>query len=106
MGKCSISIGVGSVTLLLSCLGYFIYGGVDGFVATLAYNIGLSFLSLTGFIPLIGTIIYCLVGWFWWQPLIFGFSGIYSTWLTNLIFAIGAIISAIYGLLTFVAFLD
>ena len=90
-------------------LGYFQYGGLDGGLAVLLYDIIIGFASLLGFIPIAGVLLYFMVAKFIITPWVLSFTGITESWVTSLFFFLGlgsSIIATIMSTLFLIAFLE
>ena len=97
----SLTPSIGVLTLLFSAIGYFLYGGLNGFFGVFILCILLDFAALLGIIPVVGVVLYYFIGKITIMPWIFSFTGINATWLTNVIFwldFVGAIVLTVVGI--------
>jgi len=89
--------------LLFSALGYFVYHGVDGFLAMLILTILYALATLLSLIPFAGAFFQWLVMTYAIRPFVFHLTHIYSTWLTSVAFwvylGLGIIITLIMSLI-------
>jgi len=83
------------VSLLIPCIGYFVYGGWNGFMAMLVYEAVLGLSTILSVIPFIGVILVVFIDYFWLMPSVFSLTGIGETWLTIVVFLIVVTISLI-----------
>ena len=99
--KKSISIGGGgfSLSLLFAAIGYFVYGGPDGAVSIFILSIVLALTSLLGLIPVVGPILYAVIGYKWIIPKVLRLAEISGSKLTGFIFVLYLVISIIYTLI-------
>lgn len=92
-------LGYGSLfAVLFSVLGYFVYGGLDGFFGILLLDILLTLTSLTGLIPIVGVLIYAIIGWMFVVPWTLEFTGLATTWVVPVVFTanlIGTVIMTV-----------
>jgi len=86
------------IWIVLGSLGYFVYGGASGFLATLLYSFFLSLTVLLALIPLIGVLLQLLVAWKVAEPFVFSLTGIWATNLTAVLFAFAFIAGVILNL--------
>lgn len=71
--------------LLVTLLGYFVYGGLNGALGTLLLVIVVSIVSVVSIVPFVGVFIqYYLLTRFVF-PYIYSITGLYSTWVTDVI---------------------
>lgn len=83
-------------SIIFGILGYFVYGGIDGFFAVFAYSFLIGLFALIGLIPIFGPIIYLPLTFFWFNPAWMELTGIWWSWLLLLIYVIGFIESLAY----------
>jgi hypothetical protein len=85
--KTSISLlPIGFWTFFLSALGYFVYGGLGGFLAIFLYTILMGLTIILGFIPLVGIPLQIAAMIWLIEPFVFNLTGIHGTLLTAFIF--------------------
>jgi len=85
--KTSISLlPIGFWTFFLSALGYFVYGGLGGFLAIFLYTILMGLTIILGFIPLVGIPLQISAMIRLIEPFVFNLTGIHGTLLTAFIF--------------------
>ena len=88
------------ISTIFACIGYFVYGGIEGFIAVFAISfIVPAFISICSLIPVFGLIGSALIAYYWLLPGLFNLTGIYWTWLIAAIFGIsilwGFIVTAV-----------
>jgi hypothetical protein len=77
--------GVGGVLVVVfAAIGYFLYGGMNGFFAIFLLSILFEFAILLSVIPFIGPAVQGWVSFMVILPAMESFAGIQSTWLTTL----------------------
>ena len=91
-----------TTSILFGCIGYFVYGGFEGFLATfITAFIVIGFICICSIIPIIGWIGSSIITYFWLIPKIFDLTGIHWTWLITIIFSFAVLI----GLMVTITFL-
>jgi hypothetical protein len=89
--------------LLFSALGYFVYHGVDGFLAMLILTILYALATLLSLIPFAGAFVQWAVMAYAIDPFVFHLTHIHYTWLVAVAFwvylALGIIITLIMSLI-------
>jgi len=101
--KTSISLlPIGFWTFFLSTLGYFVYGGLGGFLAIFLYVLLMGLTIILSLIPLFGIPLQVATAIWLIEPFIFNLTGIHGTLLTAFIFgyklAIGIFINVLITL--------
>lgn len=96
------------LNILFVSLAYFVYGeSFDLTVAFLAVMILYDFATYLSFIPIIGIFFQGLLMYFLFTPFIETLTGLYNSWLLNLIFwldiAVGGFISILMGFVFLIA---
>ncbi len=87
--------------LLISILGYFIYGhSMDSAIGIFLLNVTSTFSMLLGLIPFAGFMFTYMINTQYLFPYIYSLTGIYDTWLTNLIWWISETVSLILTIIT------
>ena len=96
--KVNIKVDIGGIvkstisSILFACLGYFVYGGIKGFIAVfmIAFIIP-YFISVCSLIPIFGWIGSVLITYYWLLPALFNLTGIYWTGLITVIFGVSVL---------------
>jgi len=97
--KTSISLlPIGFWTFFLSALGYFVYGGLGGFLATFLYVILMGLTIILGLIPLLGIPLQVAAAIWLVEPFVFNLAGIHGTLLTAFIFCYHLVIGIIINI--------
>ena len=82
-----------AISVFFGCIGYFVYGGFEGFMAIFMTSfIVISFICICSVIPIVGWIGSIITAYFWLIPKILGLTGIYWTWLITAIFSFAVIV--------------
>ena len=98
--KSSTNFGGGLLLILFfAILGYFIYGGIQGFFGIILLGIIMTILLILSLIPYIGGIIYLFLNWFFIIPAIMDFTGLWWTWFITIILILFTVCSMIISIL-------
>ena len=73
--KTKVSVSFPIFWIFIACLGYFVYGGVEGAIATFVLGVALSISMVLGIIPFVGPFL-------WWGV---------SRWIMASLFAVAGI---------------
>jgi hypothetical protein len=84
-----------TVWAILALLGYFIYSGVNGALAILLIYLVVGFCTLLSIIPFVGIFLQNGFVTNTVFPYLFKITGIYSTWLTDVIYVYYLVIGSI-----------
>ena len=98
--KSSTNFGGGLLLILFfAILGYFLYGGIQGFFGIILLGIIMTILLILSLIPYIGGIIYLFLNWFFIIPAIMDFTGLWWTWFITIILILFTVCSMIISIL-------
>jgi hypothetical protein len=88
-------------SFFLAALGYFVYGGLDGAVAIFLLSLAIGFLSLLGFIPVLGVGVFYWIATGWAFPNIMAFTHLAGySWLTAAILYLYLFLSIIFTIIS------
>lgn len=101
------SIGIGTITILLAAIAYFVYGNnIAASLAIVILIILCGICNILSLIPFLGVFAQRYVMSNWIFPWTFGLTHITTTWITSLIFygylVIGSIITIIMSLVALI----
>lgn len=105
MSKTKIVSGIGGAGSLIwliiaAVLGYFVYGhSLSGALAIALLTFIYFLISIIGFVPFVGVILYYFITSIYVEPSLFSFTGIYATWLTSLIFWVCFVFALLYTII-------
>lgn len=98
--KCNVSFGFLIISVTLSIISYYVYGrSIDAALGIFLLNIIDILPILLGLVPIAGPFLTYFT-WNWLFDIIVGWTGIYQTWLTSLIFTIAMFSSIILNIIS------
>lgn len=97
-----VGLPYGGIGMTLSLIGYFLYGGVNGFLAVLTIMLVMTIVGLMlGMIPFIGVVVYAFVGYNYLLPYMFDITPIegmdWLMWLVFILSVLGSLTMTYYA---------